>query len=162
MVDRVGVPKGSFYNYFDSKEAFGAATIEHYADCLDAKLTAAMAAAPDALSGLRAFFERHMREFEAADFVGGCLLGNLGAEFERSPVFRDALSAAAARYRDGITEALRQAQEAGQLRRDIPAEDLAALLIDAWEGAVIRMKIERSLVPLNTCLARLLDGFFKP
>jgi len=162
VLDRVRVPKGSFYNYFESKEAFGTATIEHYADCVAAKLAAAMDSAPDPLGGLRGFFEREMRAFEAADFVGGCLVGNLGAEIEGSPIIREALSIAAKRYRDGIAEVLRQAQEAGQLRRDISADELAALLVDAWEGAVIRMKIERSLLPLQSCLARLLDGFFKP
>ncbi len=41
VLDEVGVPKGSFYNYFASKEAFGAAAIEYYADCLADKMTRA-------------------------------------------------------------------------------------------------------------------------
>ena len=36
------------------------------------------------------------------------------------------------------------------------------MLIESWEGAVIRMKIERSLEPLEKCIGRLLDGYFKP
>ena len=162
ILDQVGVPKGSFYNYFDSKEAFGATTIAHYADCLADKLTAAMADAPDACSGLRTFFDRQMAEFEQADFVGGCLVANSGGEFEGSPVFRDALATALHRYHAGIEGALRSAQEAGTIRSDIPAAELAQILVDAWEGAVIRMKIERSLAPLEQCLDRLLAGFFRP
>ena len=162
VLDEVGVPKGSFYNYFESKEAFGAAAIEHYADCLGAMLTAAMKDAPDALSGLRAFFRMQMKGFAEAEFVGGCLVANLGGELEGSPVFRDALSAALRRYIAGIAAALQTAQNSGTVRSDIPAGDLAQILVDAWEGAVIRMKIERSLAPLEQCLDRLLDGFFKP
>lgn len=162
VLDQVGVPKGSFYNYFESKEAFGAATIEHYADCLAAILTAAMRDAPDALSGLRAFFRMQMKAFEEAEYAGGCLVANLGGELEGSPVFRDALSAALHRYITGIAAALQAAQNSGTVRSDIPAGALAQILVDAWEGAVIRMKIERSLAPLEQCLDRLLDGFFKP
>lgn len=162
VLDQVGVPKGSFYNYFESKEAFGAATIEHYADCLGAILTATMRDAPDALSGLRAFFRMQMKAFEEAEYAGGCLVANLGGELEGSPVFRDALSAALHRYITGIAAALQAAQNSGTVRSDIPAGALAQILVDAWEGAVIRMKIERSLAPLEQCLDRLLDGFFKP
>lgn len=32
ITEAAGVPKGSFYNYFDSKEALGAAAIEHFWD----------------------------------------------------------------------------------------------------------------------------------
>ena len=94
VLDAVGVPKGSFYNYFDSKEAFGAATIEYYADDLAEKLAAAVVAAPDPLSGLRAFFERLMRDFKKDKFVGGCLVTNLGGELEVSQTCRTSLRAA--------------------------------------------------------------------
>jgi TetR/AcrR family transcriptional repressor of nem operon len=72
------------------------------------------------------------------------------------------LAIALRRYIGGITLALAKAQEEGQVRSDLAPETLASLLVDTWEGAVIRMKIERSLEPLEQCLDRLLDGFFKP
>lgn len=162
VVKTVGVPKGSFYNYFESKDEFGAAVIRHYAECMGAKLAAACEGAADARSGLRAFFETEMREFEAARFVGGCLVANLGGELEGSDICRDALAAAMGGYVAGIVAAVARAQNEGTIRADVPAEALGRLLVDAWEGAVIRMKIERSLAPLRDCLARLLDGFFRP
>lgn len=162
VLDRVGVPKGSFYNYFPSKEAFGAAAIGHYADCLAAKLANALAGAPDPLTGLRRFFEGLMTEFEAAGYVGGCLVANLGGELEGSDLCREALADAFAGWRDGVRDALRRAQEAGSVRADRDAGELADLLIEAWEGAVIRMKIERSLRPLRQCLQRLLEDYFRP
>jgi TetR/AcrR family transcriptional repressor of nem operon len=58
VLDRVEVPKGSFYNYFESKEAFGAAAIRHYAGCLAAKMESELSEASDPVSGLRCFFER--------------------------------------------------------------------------------------------------------
>ena len=88
VLDRVRVPKGSFYNYFESKEAFGAAAIRHYASCLEAKLGHALTTASDPVAGLRAFFHGLMREFERSGFAGGCLVANLGGEFEGSEVCR--------------------------------------------------------------------------
>ncbi len=162
VLDRVKVPKGSFYNYFESKEEFAAAAIQHYAECFADKLKQALAAAPDPVTGLRRFFESLMVDFEAAGFVGGCLIANLGGELEGSDICRQTLSAAFRGWRDGVTEALRQGQQLGLVRSDIDAGELADLLTEAWEGAVIRMKIERSLEPLRRVLARLVDDYFRP
>ncbi len=162
VLDEVGVPKGSFYNYFDSKEDFGAAAITYYADCLADKMRVALQAAPDALTGVRRYFKAEMRSFRQAEYVGGCLVSNLGGELEGSEICRAALADALHRYHGGIAGALAQAQTDGTVRKDIVAADLAAILIDAWEGAVIRMKIEQSTAPLRHCLDRLLDGFFRP
>lgn len=162
VLDRVKVPKGSFYNYFESKEAFAVAAIEHYADCFAAKMQQALYAAPDPVTGLRRFFETLMADFEKAGYVGGCLIANLGGELESSDICRATLASAFRGWRDGVTEALRQGQELGLVRGDLDAGVLADLLTEAWEGAVIRMKIERSLEPLRRVLERLLDDYFRP
>ena len=161
VLDRVNVPKGSFYNYFESKEAYAVAVIEHYADCLGRKMTSALAAAPDPMTGLRRFFEQQMQDFEQANYIGGCLVANLGGELEGSEVCRPVLARAMTAWRDGVCDALQAAQVAGLVRADMPAGDMADLLVEAWEGAVIRMKIERSLAPLQRCVRMLLDGYLK-
>ncbi|NKX89583.1 TetR/AcrR family transcriptional regulator [Nocardia coubleae] len=162
VLDKVGVPKGSFYNYFDSKETFARAVIEHHSLCVQRNLATAFAGAPDALSGLRRFFATLIDDFVAAEYTGGCLIGNLGGELEGSEVLRTALSAAWGSWRDGVADALRTAQAEGTVRADIDAVDLADLLLESWEGAVIRMKIDRTIDPLEKCLRRLLDDYFRP
>ncbi|QIS13792.1 TetR family transcriptional regulator C-terminal domain-containing protein [Nocardia arthritidis] len=162
VLDKVGVPKGSFYNYFDSKETFGQAVIEYHSDCVQRNLAAAFGNVSDPLTGLRAFFGRLMDEFVESDYTGGCLIANLGGELEGSDVLRESLSAAWARWRDGIAGALRDAQGRGMIRDDIDAAELADLLLHSWEGAVIRMKVDRTLDPLHRCLNRLLDDYFRP
>ncbi|MEW1737242.1 TetR family transcriptional regulator C-terminal domain-containing protein [Nocardia beijingensis] len=162
ILDKVGVPKGSFYNYFDSKESFGRAIIEHHSVCVQRNLTEAFAASPDPVSGLRAFFGRLMDDFVAADFTGGCLIANLGGELEGSELLRESLSAAWRAWRDRVAEQLAQAQRLGTIRADIEAVELADLLLESWEGAVIRMKMERTLAPLQKCLDRLLGDYFLP
>lgn len=161
VLNSVSIPKGSFYNYFRSKEDFAAAAIQHYAECLATELRDALASASDPLAGLRKFFRHQMREFEKANFVGGCLVANLGSELEENDTCRDVLRASMLGYRDGLRAALRSAQEQELLRDDLSATEMADLLVAAWEGAVIRMKIERSLKPLRQCLKQLLDGYFR-
>lgn len=162
VLDKVSVPKGSFYNYFESKEEFAAATIRHYAECVAGKLRGAIDSAPDPVTGLRRFFESLMAEFEAAGYVGGCLIANLGGELEGSDICRETLARSFRGWRDGIRDALRHGQQLGLVRADIDALELADLLTEAWEGAVIRMKIERSLDPLHRVLDRLVDDYFRP
>ncbi|UGT56684.1 TetR/AcrR family transcriptional regulator [Nocardia asteroides] len=162
VLDKVGVPKGSFYNYFDSKESFARAVIEHHSLCVQRALAEAFAGAPDALTGLRRFFAALTEDFVAADYTGGCLIGNLGGELEGSDLLRTALSSAWARWRDGVAGALRTAQAEGTVRADIDPVELADLLLESWEGAVIRMKIDRTVEPLEKCLRRLLDDYFRP
>lgn len=162
VLDKVGVPKGSFYNYFDSKESFAQAVIDHHSLCVQQNLAAAFAGAPDPLSGVRAFFATLTEDFVAADYTGGCLIANLGAELEGSETLRTSLSAAWTAWRDGVAVGLRAAQRDGTVRADIDAVDLADLLLESWEGAVIRMKIDRTVEPLGKCLHRLLDDYFRP
>ena len=162
VLDQAKVPKGSFYNYFRSKEEFGAAVIQHYAACFGEKMTNAMAGAPDPVTGLRSFFETLMGQFEASDYVGGCLIANLGGELEGSEICREALSSAFRDWRNATKDALREGQDLGLVRTDVDAGELADLLIEAWEGAVIRMKLERSLSPLRRVVARLIDDYFRP
>ncbi len=162
VLDRVNVPKGSFYNYFESKEDFAAAAIRHYGACFADKMRNVIAKAPDPYSGLRRFFESLMTEFEAAGYVGGCLIANLGGELEDSDICRETLATTYREWRDAVAEVLRESQQLGLVRDDLDAEELADLLTEAWEGAVIRMKIERSLDPLGRVLARLLDDYFRP
>ncbi|MFX0580859.1 TetR family transcriptional regulator C-terminal domain-containing protein [Nocardia nepalensis] len=162
VLDAVGVPKGSFYNYFDSKESFGRAIIDHHSLCVQRNLAEALGSTADPIAGLRAFFARLMDDFVQAEFTGGCLIANLGGELEGSEVLRESLAGAWHSWRDGVAVALRGAQELGTIRGDIDATELADLLLESWEGAVIRMKIERSLEPLHKCLRRLLDDYFRP
>ncbi|MBI3686902.1 MAG: TetR family transcriptional regulator C-terminal domain-containing protein [Actinobacteria bacterium] len=162
VLDRVDVPKGSFYNYFASKEELGVAVIQHYAARSAEDLTDALDGAPDPLTGLRTFFQRQIRDFVAAEYAGGCLLANLAGELDGSEASRLALATAFREWRDGVRDALEEAQRLGSVRGDVEATELADMLIEAWEGAVIRMKIDQTVAPLERCLERLLDGYFRP
>ena len=163
VLDAVSIPKGSFYNYFGSKEQFGAEVIAHYIEPFIQQVNEHLSATDlDALSALRRYFDVLIVELEAKSFQGGCLLGNLMGEIgDTSEVCRQALARSVRRYRDCLKNGLSRAQQEGSVRTDLSAEEMANFLVDAWQGALLRMKIEQSVGPLKNCCDHLLGGYFK-
>ncbi|MFM2007574.1 MAG: hypothetical protein RLZZ09_3229 [Pseudomonadota bacterium] len=162
ILQSVGVPKGSFYHYFASKEDFSAEVIQHYIapfiEQLDHEL---QRPGIDARQALRTYFKDLTEEAARRDFRGGCLLGNLMGEIgETSDKCRASLHSAVNRYRDKLAEALRRGQQEGVFRTDLTAEGMADLLVNQWQGALLRMKIEQSVGPLEECRNNLVDGYF--
>jgi len=163
ILDAVQIPKGSFYNYFASKEEFGAAVIEHYINPFIEQLDGHLQNPDlDALSALNLYFAELITELEQTGFKGGCLLGNLMGEIgDTSEICRDALQSAVNRYRDLLQAGLAKAQQQGTVRTDKSAQAMADLLTNTWQGALLRMKIEQSSTPLKQCCDDLLGDFFK-
>jgi TetR/AcrR family transcriptional repressor of nem operon len=163
LVRSVGVPKGSFYNYFPSKEAFSAEVVTHYIEPFITQLDGHLRR-PDvnAETALKAYFNELIDETERRDFKGGCLLGNLIGEIgDTSDLCQLSLREAVRRYRDKLEEGLARAQQEGSFRKDLDAKDMADFLVNVWQGALLRMKIERSVRPLAQFCEMLLDGYFK-
>jgi len=163
LVRSVGVPKGSFYNYFPSKEAFSAEVVKHYIEPFIRQLDNHLQR-PDvsAETALKAYFNELIEETERRDFKGGCLLGNLIGEIGgTSDLCQPSLREAVRRYRDKLEEGLARAQQEGSFRKDLDAKDMADFLVNVWQGALLRMKIERSVRPLAQFCEMLLDGYFK-
>lgn len=160
----VSVPKGSFYNYFPSKEDFAAEVIRHYIEPFIHMLDDYLGRPElDALAALQRYFRELIEELERRGFKGGCLLGNLIGEIgDTNDTCLAALREAVHRYRDKLEQGLARAQREGSLRADLSAGVMADLLADAWQGALLRMKVEQSVRPLEACIGHLLDGYFRP
>lgn len=162
LVQSVGVPKGSFYNYFPSKEAFAAEVVTHYLDPFIAQLDDYLARENlSAAEALKAYFDALIEETERSGFKNGCLLGNLIGEIgETDDLCAASLRTAVRRYRDKLRQGIARAQAEGSLRREMAAEDMADLLVNFWQGALLRMKIERSVRPLRQFVDLLLGDYF--
>jgi TetR/AcrR family transcriptional repressor of nem operon len=163
LLQAVGVPKGSFYNYFASKEEFGAEVIHHYIEpfiqLLEHYLNRADLTAVQALGG---YFQELIQELNRRGFKGGCLLGNLMGEIgDTSDACRESLKLAVHRYRDKLAQGIARAQREGDFRTDKTAAELADFLADAWQGALLRMKVEQSTQPLESCCRNLLEDWFR-
>ncbi|CCM79458.1 putative transcriptional regulator, TetR family [Rhizobium mesoamericanum STM3625] len=153
------VPKGSFYNYFESKEAFAVEVLTDYWDSVvstygpiltDNNLTP-LARIARYFAGLAEFHERRR-------YAVGCLIGNMALEVTPSSErVRVKLAAIYRQWTASLTECLREARARGELpaRKD-PAQ-VAVALIDAFEGAVTRAKVERNRLPFDS-----FEGFVLP
>jgi len=151
ITDAAGVPKGSFYAYFPSKEAFAAAILDHYWSDIEARILPVLDARGTAQERITRFFRALADEHEAADFLLGCLVGNLSLELGGSsePV-RAELLRILSRWDDALARAVRSGQRGSDgVRTDLGAEEIASLLIEAWEGAAIRGKVTRSRAPYD-------------
>ena len=81
IVEYANVPKGSFYNHFTSKEAFGADVIAAFSDRGQARLRDFLCNAEVApLARLEAYFDARIKALKSSNYAGGCLLGNFSAE----------------------------------------------------------------------------------
>ena len=162
VLDAVGVPKGSFYNYFQSKEHFGVDVIRCFAQSIEERMDEWLAEPEgEALSALHAFLEDEVRRHKEERM--GCLFGNLGAEVgDMSETIRRALSKGLRGMDVRLARIILLAQKQGTVRTDLSAEELGAFLLDHYEGALLRMKIEGSVTPLRQLRTLILDDFFQP
>lgn len=151
VLRRVGVPKGSFYHYFASKEAFGTEVIAAYAAYFARKLDRWLLAADRApLDRIRDFVADVRAGMLRHDCRRGCLIGNLGQEIGALPEgYRAQLGDVFADWQARLARCLREAQAQGELSADADAGQLAAFFWIGWEGAVLRAKLERSAAPLD-------------
>ena len=151
ILARVAVPKGSFYHYFDSKEAYGLQLIDRYAAYFARKLDGHfLDDRRRPLDRLQAFFDDARDGMARHDFRRGCLIGNLGQEMgSLSDAFRARLSAVFQDWEARLADCLRAAQAAGQLSKEADCAGLAMVFWIGWEGAVLRAKLERHDLPLT-------------
>ncbi len=153
------VPKGSFYHYFESKDAFTFAVLEsyiqetythfgHYLE--DESLTP--------LTRVRQLFEAAGRWFESLPSYCGCMVGNLSQELAAyNEVFRLKLQDVFEHSRLGICHCLQQAQESGELSTGLAADQLADFCLSGLQGALLRMKVSQDSAPLHAFLAILFE-----
>jgi len=154
ILDEAQVPKGSFYHYFPSKEAYANEVLKLYAQgegergermLRDRKI------AP--LKRLRRYFEELIRVYGPSAEIRGCMLGNLTLELaDQSDSTQAILHESFSTWQAILAEILREALERGDLPRSTKPEELAGFLLNSYEGALLRSKADRSVKPLETFL----------
>ncbi|WP_312816970.1 TetR/AcrR family transcriptional regulator [Atlantibacter subterraneus] len=158
------VPKGSFYHYFRSKEAFGVAMLERYYTAYHQRLTQHFSA-PDstAREKLLAHYQQTLQQFCQHDQINGCLTVKLSAEVcDLSEDMRVALDRGAAKIIALLAESLAQGVQEGSLRLTHDAVSTANVLYALWLGASLQAKISRSALPLESALGHVKALFSAP
>lgn len=155
MLRNVNISKGSFYHYFDSKEAFGSELIIRYGDYFAKKLDRFLLQHERSpLQRLRDFMANAESGMERYQFRRGCLVGNLGQEMSALPEsYRAQLAGVFEDWERRVCTCLLEAQAAGEIAASANCRQLASFFWIGWEGAVLRAKLDQGPGALHTFAA---------
>ena len=158
-----GIPKGSFYHYFKSKDAFIAEALDAYADYFARKLTRHFSnSALSPLARLGAFVDDACVGMQRFEFSRGCLVGNLGQEISSldeplrqrvEDIFRD--------WECRLQVCLSEAIQSGELPAQTDCVAMAHVFWVGWEGAVLRARLRQDLQPMRAFHALFLAALSK-
>lgn len=158
IVQAASIPKGSFYHYFASKEDFAMQALEHlyrprlarYADALADPSLPPCQRVVGYYRDLAAHFARQERlEYH-------CFIGSLSFEMaELCQPIGQRVEEILQYCVQVLAECLEQARQRGELDESTDCRSLAEFIANAWEGALMRMKVGSSVSPLNVFLDQL-------
>lgn len=158
IVQAAGIPKGSFYHYFASKEDFAMQALEHlYRPRLQryANVLGNTALAPsERIIGYYRDLIAHFARQEKLEYH--CFIGSLSFEMaELCQPIGQAVEEILQRSVRLLAQCLELARENGELDAQTDCQSLAEFIANAWEGALMRMKVGASVAPLNVFLDQL-------
>ena len=150
ILDSAGVPKGSFYFYFKSKEDLGLAIIDHFAQSVAQLGESLLVKAPGSpLERLRGYFGAMREFFEQENWKSGCPIGNLTQEMGTlNEAFRSKLQSVFNMMQSDIRNCIEQAKLQHEVDEELDLDETAEFILDSWEGAILRMKAEGHVAPL--------------
>jgi len=154
ILSSVGVPKGSFYHYFNSKEAFGEALLERYFEnylaSMDDMLSQKGRSAGERLS---LYWQHWLDTQTTVDPQSKCLVVKLAAEVaDLSEGMRGVMLQGTTQIVARIAEIIEEGIVDGSVNVSKPANHLAETLYQTWLGASLLAKISKDDVPLQSAM----------
>jgi TetR/AcrR family transcriptional regulator, transcriptional repressor for nem operon len=150
ITDAAGVPKGSFYNHFESKEDLALQALDRFWQNGAGRRALLSDTSVDPVERLHRYFRALADAVARNEFQRGCLIGNFSLELSaQSREVRDRLAAIYAAWTRSIESCVREAERAGRVQPRLPAAVIATFLVNAWEGAVLRSKVEQDKSPFE-------------
>ena len=162
ILDEVNVPKGSFYNFFASKEQFVSEVIERYSQYSLTQLDQYIEDNFDDPVACIKNIHYYLIDMHKKNGLQGCLIGNLSAEIATSSkTCQMTMKHAHEEWEKRFTKLIGEAQRQGLIRRDLSAEILSNILWSTWQGGLLEMKIKDDTEPLKEILEATIDVLFK-
>ncbi|MBA4369549.1 MAG: TetR family transcriptional regulator [Desulfobacterium sp.] len=151
VLDAAGVPKGSFYFYFKSKEDFGLQVVDFYNNMyMEMVDPIAKNKALPHLNRIEKIFDHFINLFPELDYTCGCPIGNLSQEMgDLSEAFCGKLAASVDVMVGVYKNILDDAKESNEISQRINTQETAEFIVSSWHGSLIKMKISKSIAPLK-------------
>lgn len=155
ITDHVEIPKGSFYNHFDNKEAFALEVLSRYCErgiayhrkCLSEDTSISP------IQRLKSMYESMVDSYGDRDFKKGCMMSNFSAELgDTNPAFREVLENEFTEIQSLIKTVLDEAQSKNEISSTLDTNSIASFILNSWHGALIRMKASANDRPLQDFL----------
>jgi TetR/AcrR family transcriptional repressor of nem operon len=150
ICEAAGAPLGSFTNHFRSKEAFAQEVLDRY--FANTQLSVRKALDDKSVSPkqrLQRYVDTISGVLEADKWNRGCLIGDFSLETSQSKLLRERLEAIFQEWRAPFCLCIAEGQTAGEIDPTFDPMDLAEFLLASWEGAILRMKVERGPAALD-------------
>ncbi|WPU21161.1 TetR/AcrR family transcriptional regulator [Cedecea neteri] len=149
------VPKGSFYHYFRSKEAFGVAMLERYYQASNLRVAEQFSHGEgNYRQRLLKWYQDMLSYFCQSGNLSNCLIVKLSAEVcDLSEDMRGALNNGGSQLISRLADALERGRSEKSLSFEGDPLDQAMVLYSLWLGASLQAKISRSAQPLESALA---------
>lgn len=154
LLSAADVPKGSFYHYFKSKEAFGEALLDSYFTNYHERLSELLKDSGRSAGDSLMNYWQLWLDTQATDGTDGkCLAVKLGSEVsDLSEPMRISLERGTNRIVELLAECINDAQADGSLSAEIVAADCALVLYNLWLGATVLTKIRRDRSALEAAM----------
>ena len=154
ILDAAGVPKGSFYHWFRSKEQFGEALIDHHFESYLRQVDGCFAErGRTAGQRLLEFFGQWHATQRGDKVQSRCLVVKLSAEVcDLSEPMRVALERGIAQVLALLAACLADGIATGEFARCPEPVDVAQQLYQQWLGATLLARVQRRDEPLDHAL----------
>lgn len=163
ILKAANVPKGSFYFYFENKEAFGIEIVNFYREQFRGMVKGVLKDKNlSPIERLQSILNTFHAYFKAQGYTQGCPIGNLAQEMgDLSNPFRSKLKEAMDGMASAFASILLDAQRMGEVPGDLNTRDASIFIVEAWHGAIIRMKVTKDDEALNLFNQFIFDKLLK-
>lgn len=155
LTDAAGIPKGSFYNYFENKEDYAKEALYYlYREESKENFGIFEDESIKPLDRIRIFYRKLMNDCEGPGFKTGSFVGNLTQEMGGvSDIISRVTEEIYLEITMRIYSCFKEAAEAGEFKHSIKIETLSNFLVCSWQGTLLRTRSHRD--------RKILDDFYE-
>ena len=154
ILNTCGIPKGSFYHYFESKEAFGCELVQHYVDDYQVRLDDVWNDPQSAKDKLIGYFKLWIDDPDIqCGWADTCLVVKLAAEVaDLSEAMRSIMALGVDHLINRIAELVEIGKKDQSIHTQADALTVAQMIYQMWLGAALISKLQKNKEALHQAL----------